>query len=129
MKSDLESPAPADDALQAIGGRIRYPRMQPLSLAAHSQGPFPTCPPPIRARPCSCISRERRSDVWKRLRRVLARILQPAPASDRPELRSANARARFWSELRDGEREAESASQPDRSTAAVALPVRRPQET
>jgi len=43
---------------------------------------------------------------WKRLRRVLARLRRWSHKS-RDERRSGAARARFWAEAREGEREAE----------------------
>lgn len=46
------------------------------------------------------------SESWKRLRRVLARLLRWSRRS-RDERRSGAARARFWAEAREGEREAE----------------------
>jgi len=46
------------------------------------------------------------SESWKRLRRVLARLLRWSHRS-RDERRSGAARARFWAEAREGEREAE----------------------
>jgi hypothetical protein len=66
--------------------------------------------------------------VWRRLRRALARFFRSAPEDPHRELRTANARARFWSEVRDGEKEAESASLPDRSATTSAGTARRPQE-
>jgi len=65
--------------------------------------------------------------VWRRLRRALARLFQSEPEDPHRELRTADARARFWSEVRDGEKEAESASLP-RTTATSAGNARRPQE-
>jgi hypothetical protein len=56
-------------------------------------------------------------------------LLRSAPEDPHRELRTADARARFWSEVRDGEKEAENASLPDRSTANGAANARRPQET
>jgi hypothetical protein len=45
-------------------------------------------------------------ELWKRLRRVLARLRRWSQKS-RDERRSGAARARFWAEAREGEREAE----------------------
>ena len=45
-------------------------------------------------------------ELWKRLRRVFARLRRWSHKS-RDERRSGAARARFWAEAREGEREAE----------------------
>jgi hypothetical protein len=60
---------------------------------------------------------------------MLTRFFRPAPEDPQRELRTANARAHFWSEVRDGEKEAEDASQPDRSPANGAGNAPRPQES
>jgi hypothetical protein len=49
--------------------------------------------------------------VWRLLRSALARVWRWSRAV-RNERRTTDARARFWSEVREGEREAESRSRP-----------------
>lgn len=44
--------------------------------------------------------------MWRRLRRALVRLWQ-GPQSSPDERRAAEARARFWTQVREGEREAE----------------------
>jgi len=46
------------------------------------------------------------SDAWKQLRRAVERAWRWSQKS-RDERRSAEVRARFWDEVREGEREAE----------------------
>jgi hypothetical protein len=46
------------------------------------------------------------SDAWKQLRRALERAWRWS-RERRDERRTAEARARFWDEVREGEREAE----------------------
>jgi hypothetical protein len=49
-------------------------------------------------------------NLWSQLREILNRFLgSRAEEHDRP-LRSSTARERFWSELREGQREAEAAA-------------------
>jgi hypothetical protein len=53
--------------------------------------------------------------MWKRLRYALWRLFrwsQKSPA----EQRAARARARFWTEVREGQREAEARSRPEPTT-------------
>jgi hypothetical protein len=49
--------------------------------------------------------------MWKRLRQTLWRLWRRSPG-DPGELRTAEARARFWAEVREGQREAEARSRP-----------------
>lgn len=49
--------------------------------------------------------------LWLQLRRALISLWHGLQRG-RKERRSAEARARFWAELREGEREAESRSRP-----------------
>ena len=49
--------------------------------------------------------------MWKRLRHALWRLWQRSQ-SDPDEHRAAKARARFWAEVREGQREAEARSRP-----------------
>jgi len=49
--------------------------------------------------------------LWLRTRRALSNLWRRM-TKRRSERRSAVARARFWSELREGEREAEAQSRP-----------------
>jgi len=49
--------------------------------------------------------------MWKRLRHALRRLLRRSQRS-RAELQVAEARARFWAEVREGQREAEARSHP-----------------
>jgi hypothetical protein len=49
--------------------------------------------------------------MWKRLRQALRRLWQRSQRSP-GERRAAKARARFWDEVRDGQREAEAHSRP-----------------
>jgi hypothetical protein len=51
--------------------------------------------------------------VWSRLRSALA-SLRRWSRSVRDERRSTKARAQFWSDVREGEREAETNADPDR---------------
>ncbi len=51
--------------------------------------------------------------MWDPLRRALLDIWRRL-AQGRSERRSAELRARFWSEVREGEREAEAAAVPER---------------
>jgi hypothetical protein len=50
--------------------------------------------------------REPVNRMWKRLRHVLSRLMRRSQRG-RDERRVAATRARFWAELREGEREAE----------------------
>lgn len=59
--------------------------------------------------------------MWGQLRRLLARFWGSSPDDTPRELRSTNARARFWADLREGEREAEHAS---RSETSIGTPAR-----
>lgn len=62
----------------------------------------------------------RRFDVWRLLQRALERLGRRSRAGDGAD-RVAEDRARFWAEVRQGEREAEAnarASQPTPSRAA-----------
>jgi hypothetical protein len=47
--------------------------------------------------------------MWRSLRQVLTRLWQWSQ-KDQAERRAAKARARFWAEVREGEREAEARS-------------------
>ena len=49
--------------------------------------------------------------MWKRLRRALWRLWQRSQR-DPEERQAAKARARFWAEVREGQREAEAHSRP-----------------
>jgi hypothetical protein len=49
--------------------------------------------------------------MWKRLRHALWRLWQRSQSSP-GERRAAKARARFWAEVREGQREAEAHSRP-----------------
>jgi chromosome condensin MukBEF MukE localization factor len=49
--------------------------------------------------------------MWKRLRRALRRVWRRSQRGP-GECREAEARARFWAEVREGEREAEAQSRP-----------------
>ena len=49
--------------------------------------------------------------MWKRLRRALLRLWQRSQEAP-GERRTAKARARFWAEVREGQREAETQSRP-----------------
>ena len=49
--------------------------------------------------------------MWKRLRQVLARLWHWSRKSP-AERRAATTRARFWAEMREGQREAEARSRP-----------------
>ena len=52
------------------------------------------------------------SNMWNRLRQMLERLLGSGEREpDRP-LRSPEARAHFWDEMREGQREAEAAAKP-----------------
>jgi hypothetical protein len=53
----------------------------------------------------------RRTSMWKVLRRVLARLWRWSQ-TDPAERRAARTRARFWAEVREGQREAEARSRP-----------------
>jgi len=44
--------------------------------------------------------------MWRRLRQALRRLWQGPPSSPE-EQRAAEVRARFWTQVREGEREAE----------------------
>jgi hypothetical protein len=60
--------------------------------------------------------------VWNQLRRVLARFWRSASETgSTDELRTTDARARFWAEVRAGEREAEGASSPEQTNGDKAL--------
>ena len=49
--------------------------------------------------------------MWKRLRHALWRLWRPSQGGP-GERRVAEARARFWAEVREGQREAEARSRP-----------------
>jgi hypothetical protein len=49
--------------------------------------------------------------MWKRMRHALLRLWRRSQ-TDPGERRVAEARARFWAEVREGQREAESRSRP-----------------
>jgi len=49
--------------------------------------------------------------MWKRLRRALWRLWQQSQTG-RVERQTARERARFWAELREGQREAKAHSRP-----------------
>lgn len=49
--------------------------------------------------------------MWKRLRQALRRLWRQSQESP-GERRAAKARARFWAEVREGQREAEAHSRP-----------------
>jgi len=52
------------------------------------------------------------AEMWDRLRKLVGRLWATGmKESDRPR-RSSEARARFWNELREGQREAETRSRP-----------------
>ena len=51
----------------------------------------------------------RLTNMWRSLRQVLTRLWQWSQ-KDQAERRAAKARARFWAEVREGEREAEARS-------------------
>jgi hypothetical protein len=53
----------------------------------------------------------RRTSMWEGLRQVLARFWRWSRKS-RAERRAVRTRARFWTEVREGQREAESRSRP-----------------
>jgi hypothetical protein len=50
--------------------------------------------------------------MWKRLHHALWRLWRRSQAGPDEERRAAEARARFWAEVREGEREAEAHSRP-----------------
>ena len=51
------------------------------------------------------------TEMWKRLRHALWRLWERSKRSP-DERREAQARARFWAEVREGQREAEAHSRP-----------------
>ncbi len=53
--------------------------------------------------------------MWKRLRHALCRLWQQSQKSPY-EHRTAKARARFWAEAHEGQREAEARSHPEPKT-------------
>ena len=65
--------------------------------------------------------------VWGQLRRLLERLWRSSPRDSTRELRSTDARARFWAEVREGEREAEHATR-SQSIGAERLAVPRHDE-
>ena len=50
--------------------------------------------------------------MWRQLRHVLSSLWRGSQTGP-DERRTAKARARFWAEVREGEREAEAASSPE----------------
>jgi hypothetical protein len=53
------------------------------------------------------------AEIWDRLRKLVGRLWATGmKESDRPRRSPDEARARFWSELREGQREAETRSRP-----------------
>jgi hypothetical protein len=52
---------------------------------------------------------------------LLARFWRPSPRGSTRDLRSTDARARFWAEVREGEREAEHATRSEQSIGAERL--------
>ena len=66
--------------------------------------------------------------VWGQLRRLLERLWRSSPKDSTRELRSTDARARFWAEVREGEREAEHATRSEQSIGAERLAVPRQDE-
>jgi hypothetical protein len=56
----------------------------------------------------------RGTNMWRRLRLLLSRPWRRLQ-KDRDERRTAEARTRFWDEVREGQREAEAQSQPSRT--------------
>ncbi len=65
--------------------------------------------------------------MWNQLRRLLARVFGSSQDASR-ELRSTNARARFWADVREGEREAERASRSETSIGEERLDAARPNQ-
>jgi hypothetical protein len=60
--------------------------------------------------------------VWSQLRHALERFWQSFPDDSPKQLGSTNARARFWAQVREGEREAEDASREGRSIGEALAP-------
>jgi hypothetical protein len=52
------------------------------------------------------------SNMWNRLRQILDRLFGSGSDEPDPPLRSPEARARFWDEMREGQREAVAAAKP-----------------